>query len=56
MALTSGNKQKWRQGDKGTGRQGDKETRGQGETEKKEVLKLGSWEDGKRGDGIKNGE
>jgi hypothetical protein len=28
---------------------GDKETRGWGDKERKEVLKLGSWEDGKRG-------
>jgi len=29
--------------------QGDGETKRPGETERKEVLKLGSWEDGKRG-------
>jgi hypothetical protein len=29
---------------------------GLGETERKEVLKLGSWEDGKRRNGIKNGK
>ncbi len=31
----------------GINRNGDKETRGLGETERKEVLKLGSWEDRK---------
>ena len=38
------------QGDKGTRRQGDWETRGQGDKDKKEVLKLRSWEDGKKGE------
>ena len=35
------------------GRLGDKETRGQGDKERKEVMKLGSWEDGKKGQGEK---